>query len=182
MATTWGQTETGGKRPPAKDAWSPRNQKRQEGLSPEPTEREVDLSFRRWPPEWGGSRSLLSQAPLSAPQNTYTIPTWMRAPWGIKASGPPPSLQDTHRLHLDESPSGHEAFRHPTPQDTHTVPTWTRAPRGMRAATSLPILRSWLLRMFIKKPESSGTALVVQWLRLHALNAGGLGFNPWSGN
>ena len=27
-----------------------------------------------------------------------------------------------------------------------------------------------------------GTSLVVQWLRLHTPSAGGLGFNPWSGN
>ena len=27
-----------------------------------------------------------------------------------------------------------------------------------------------------------GTSLVVQWLRLHIPNAGGPGFNPWSGN
>lgn len=70
---------------------------------------------------------MLSQAPLSAPQDTHTIPTWTRAPWGIKTSGPPPSLppslQDTHHLHLNESPSEHEAFRPATPQDTHTVPT-----------------------------------------------------------
>ena len=28
----------------------------------------------------------------------------------------------------------------------------------------------------------TGTSLVVQWLRLHAPNAGGPGFDPWSGN
>ena len=28
--------------------------------------------------------------------------------------------------------------------------------------------------------DSEGTSLVVQWLRLHAPNAGGLGFDPWS--
>ena len=32
------------------------------------------------------------------------------------------------------------------------------------------------------KIHGLGTSLVVLWLRLHALNAGGLRFNPWSGN
>ena len=27
-----------------------------------------------------------------------------------------------------------------------------------------------------------GTSLMVQWLKLHAPNAGGRGFDPWSGN
>ena len=30
------------------------------------------------------------------------------------------------------------------------------------------------------KSDSEGTSLVVQWLRLHAPNAGALGFDPWS--
>ena len=34
----------------------------------------------------------------------------------------------------------------------------------------------WQLKM------SSGTSLVVQWLRLCIPNAGGLGFDPWAGN
>ena len=32
------------------------------------------------------------------------------------------------------------------------------------------------------KTPSTGTSLVVQWLRLRILNAGGPGFDPWSGN
>ena len=31
------------------------------------------------------------------------------------------------------------------------------------------------------KNTGVGTSLVVQWLRLHAPNAGGPGFDPWSG-
>ena len=31
-------------------------------------------------------------------------------------------------------------------------------------------------------PLFPGTSLVVQWLRLHAPDAGGPGFDPWSGN
>ena len=172
----------GGRWPPAEDAWSPRNQKRQEGLSPEPIEREVGLSFRRWPPEQGGSRSVLSQGP-PLPTRTHTPSPPRREPLGASSHQDPlpPSLQDTHHLHLDESPSEHEAFRPPTPQDTHTVPTWTRALRGRSAATSLPILRSWLLWMFIKKPESSRTALVVQWLRL-CFQCRRPRVQSWSGN
>ena len=30
--------------------------------------------------------------------------------------------------------------------------------------------------------DALGTSLVVQWLKLHAPNTGGLGFDPWSGN
>ena len=82
------------------------NQKRQEGLSPEPTEREVDLSFRLWPPEWGGSRSLLSQAPLSAP------------------------AEHTHHPHLDESPLGHQGIRAPSLPPGHTPSSPGQEPLG----------------------------------------------------
>ena len=33
-----------------------------------------------------------------------------------------------------------------------------------------------------KRHTTCGTSLVVQWLRLHAANAGSEGFDPWSGN
>ena len=32
------------------------------------------------------------------------------------------------------------------------------------------------------KKQDIGTSLVVQWLRLHAPQCKGPGFNPWSGN
>ena len=41
----------------------------------------------------------------------------------------------------------------------------------------------WIWHSSIEEQNSPllGTSLVVQWLRLHAPNAGGLGFDPWSG-
>ena len=45
------------------------------------------------------------------------------------------------------------------------------------------IIRDGELGMDIdKKNACEGSSLAVQWLRLCASNAGGTGFDPWSGN
>ena len=54
-------------------------------------------------------------------------------------------------------------------QSTHRV---YAEPTFCRTNTGHPLVRK----------TSPGTSLAVQWLRLHALKAGGPGFNPWSGN
>lgn len=44
---------------------------------------------------------------------------------------------------------------------------------------------SWLLNQYysvFSRNDVAGTSLVLQWLRLHALNTGDLGFDPSSGS
>ena len=88
---------------------------------------------------------------------------------GNGAPPPPENLQQTTRIHPSHKPTQHYTW---IIDDL----IWQKRHEPCNIKQAKP------KRTACIKTSALGTPLVVQWLRLCAPNAGGPGFNPWSGN